>query len=74
MLGKAKRFELRENALATHRYLKGPTMTLDQRGGYAVFFFNRILQTCSIGEVVSFNAIFDGNIHQINSFTRVTGS
>jgi hypothetical protein len=42
-------------------------VALHQGCHYTVFFFDRGLQTCSILEVVSFNAILNADIHRLHS-------
>ncbi len=48
-------------------------MAFEQCGNDSVPVFKRVLQTCSIGEVVSFNAVFDCDIHRLNSFLGLLG-
>ena len=72
MFGETKRLKLRKNTLSIHGNFKRATMPFDQRGNHAVFFLNRILQTCSIGQVVSFNAVFNRDIHEPHSLERDT--
>ena len=63
MFGKAEGLELGKDQLAVHLNLKGAAAALDQ-GGYVVeFVFDRALQTCSIGQVVSFAAVFNRDVH-----------
>ena len=63
VLGEAEGLELGKDQLAVHLNLKGAAAALDQ-GGYVVeFVFDRALQTCSIGQVVSFTAVFNRDVH-----------
>ncbi len=42
-------------------------MSLDEVRTQAVFFFDSRLQTCSLGQIVSFNTIFDADVHMRHS-------
>lgn len=63
MLGKTKRLQLRENPLSVHGHFKCSTMTFNKGGNNTVFVFDGRLQTCSIRQVVSFNAVFNRDVH-----------
>ena len=67
VLWKAKGLEFRENPLAVNAHLEGPSVSLVEACNQAVFFFDRGLQTCSLGQIVSFNTIFDADIHMMRS-------
>jgi hypothetical protein len=67
VLREAKRLELGEDFFPIHDDLEGPTMALHKGCDCSVFFFDRSLQTCSILEVVSLNAIFDADLHRLHS-------
>ena len=63
VFGESEGLELGENQLAVHPDFKGAAAALNQ-GGYVVeFVFDRALQTCSIGQVVSFAAVFNRDVH-----------
>jgi hypothetical protein len=42
-------------------------VSLNEPGNNAKLLFDRGLQTCSVREVVSFNAVFNRNIHHSHS-------
>ncbi len=67
VFGKTKGCEFRENSLAVNAHLEGPSVSLVEACNQAEFFFDRGLQTCSLGQIVSFNTIFDADIHVMRS-------
>ena len=63
VFGESEGLEFGKNELAIHPDFKGAATALDQ-GGYVVeFIFDCALQTCSIGQVVSFAAVFNRDVH-----------
>ena len=63
VFGETEGLELGEDQFAVHTNFKGAATSLDQ-GGYVIkFLFYGCLQTCSIRQVVSFAAVFNGNVH-----------
>ena len=63
VFGEAEGLELGKHQPAVHPDFKGTAAALDE-GGYVVeFVFDRALQTCSIGQVVSFAAVFNRDVH-----------
>ena len=63
VFGETEGLELGEDQFAVHAHFKSAPAALDQ-GGYVVkFLFYSGLQTCSIRQVVSFAAVFNGNVH-----------
>ena len=63
VFGEAEGLELGKHQPAVHPDFKGTAAALDE-GSYVVeFVFDRALQTCSIGQVVSFAAVFNRDVH-----------
>lgn len=48
---------------AVDRHFKGPTAALDEPGVDPIFIFDRVLQTCSVREVISLCTVCNGNLH-----------
>jgi hypothetical protein len=67
VLRETKRLQLGKDLLPVHSDLKGATVSFHKGCDNAKFFFYRGLQTCSVLEVVSLNAIFNQDIHQPHS-------
>ena len=64
---KAKRLQFGKNSLAVHRDFKRSAVSLDESCDNAKLVFDSGLQTCSVRQVVSFNAVFNRNIHHRHS-------
>ena len=63
VLGETEGLELGEDQFAVHTNFKSAAASFDQ-GGYVIkLLFYGCLQTCSIRQVVSFAAVFNGNVH-----------
>ena len=62
-----KRLQFRENSLPVNRHFKRPAVALDEDRHPAVFFLDSSLQTCSLGLIVSFDTIFNADVHMRRS-------
>jgi hypothetical protein len=67
VFGKAKRLQLGKNFLSVHCDFKRSAVSLNEPCYNAKLLFDRSLQTCSVRKIVSFNAVFDRNIHHSRS-------
>lgn len=67
VFGKAKRLQFGKDSLAVHCDFKRSTVSLDEPCYNTKLLFDRGLQTCSVRKVVSFNTVFDCNIHHRHS-------
>jgi hypothetical protein len=68
VLRESKCLQFREDSLAIYRYFKRSTVSLDERRNQAELSLDGGLQTCSLRQVVSFNAVLNLNVHEVCPF------